>query len=112
MGEKAMAENNKIYRQLIEKRKELESRINKIKHDYSTPLEKDSEEQATQLENAEVLNVIDEEARDELAQIDKALGLIERGEYGTCIVCEGKIPEKRLAALPHTSYCVDCAEKQ
>ncbi len=107
-----MGENDKIYRQLIEKRKELESRINKIKHDYSTPLEKDSKEQAIQLENAEVLNVIDEGAREEISQIDKTLGLIERGEYGTCIVCEEEIPEKRIAVLPYTSYCISCAEKQ
>jgi DnaK suppressor protein len=46
-----------------------------------------------------------------LEQIEAALVRIEDGLYGVCVECEGKIPKTRLEVLPHTPYCVKCAEK-
>jgi RNA polymerase-binding transcription factor DksA len=46
-----------------------------------------------------------------LEQIEAALVRIEDGNYGVCLECEGKIPKARLQVLPHTPYCVKCAEK-
>ena len=46
-----------------------------------------------------------------LEQIEAALVRIEDGLYGVCVECEGKIPKARLEVLPHTPYCVKCAEK-
>jgi DnaK suppressor protein len=46
-----------------------------------------------------------------LEQIEAALVRIEDGLYGVCLECEGKIPKTRLEVLPHTPYCVKCAEK-
>ncbi len=48
---------------------------------------------------------------DSLEQIEAALVRIEDGLYGVCVECEGKIPKARLEVLPHTPYCVKCAEK-
>jgi RNA polymerase-binding transcription factor DksA len=48
---------------------------------------------------------------DALEQIEAALVRIEDGLYGVCIECESKIPKTRLEVLPHTPYCVKCAEK-
>src|SRR3954467_4608885 len=48
---------------------------------------------------------------DALEQIEGALVRIEDGLYGVCVECEGKIPKARLEVLPHTPYCVKCAEK-
>jgi len=48
---------------------------------------------------------------DALEQIEAALVRIEDGLYGVCLECEGKIPKARLEVLPHTPYCVKCAEK-
>jgi RNA polymerase-binding transcription factor DksA len=48
---------------------------------------------------------------DALEQIESALVRIEDGLYGVCVECEGKIPKARLEVLPHTPYCVKCAEK-
>lgn len=48
---------------------------------------------------------------DALEQIEAALVRIEDGLYGVCVECEGKIPKARLEVLPHTPYCVKCAEK-
>jgi DnaK suppressor protein len=46
-----------------------------------------------------------------LEQIEAALARIEDGNYGSCIECGARIPKTRLQVLPHTPYCVKCAEK-
>jgi len=47
----------------------------------------------------------------QLRMIDEALGRLESGDYGICLLCEEEIPGKRLAALPWAKYCVDCQEQ-
>lgn len=44
-----------------------------------------------------------------IKDIDRALGKIEAGTYGTCEVCGQPIGEARLEALPASVRCVDCA---
>jgi DnaK suppressor protein len=58
-----------------------------------------SDEIATQL--AEL------EAR-ELSQIERALARIKQGIYGSCEICQAKIPVARLNALPYSATCVEC----
>ena len=48
---------------------------------------------------------------DTLEAIEAALERIEDGKYGLCIECENTIPKTRLNALPHTPFCVKCAEQ-
>ena len=40
-----------------------------------------------------------------LQQVRDALGRIEEGTYGRCIVDDAPIEEKRLEAVPWTPYC-------
>lgn len=47
-----------------------------------------------------------------LRQLDEALKRIERGTYGTCEDCGGKIPVKRLEAFLAARLCIDCKTKQ
>lgn len=58
---------------LITRRDELRERIEAIEADYRKGLDADSEEQAMQLENAEVLAGISKAAADELEEIEKKL---------------------------------------
>ena len=58
---------------LLTKRDELRARIDKIEADYRNGLDADSEEQAQQLENAEVLEGIARAASEELQRIEKEL---------------------------------------
>lgn len=104
-----MSGYEKVYQGLLKRRNGLQVRVKKIKKDRGTPLNRDSEEQAVELENSEVLSAINEEAIKEIVQINKTLDLIEKNEYGNCIECGMRIPVKRLAVVPHTSYCVTCA---
>lgn len=47
----------------------------------------------------------------QLSLIRLALERLREGTYGECIECGNMIGEKRLEALPWTSYCIDCQEK-
>jgi len=59
---------------LISRRDELRQRIAAIERDYRQGLDADSEEQAMQLENAEVLEAISKAAAEELTEVEEKLG--------------------------------------
>jgi RNA polymerase-binding transcription factor DksA len=51
---------------------------------------------------------MEEELEKSLKDIDGALKLIEAGTYGTCKYCKLPIDERRLAARPTSSSCIQC----
>lgn len=63
--------------QLLEKRKTLSERLEAIKRDISSGLDRDSEERAIQLENADVLNEICRVTIEELARVDNELSRLK-----------------------------------
>ena len=44
--------------------------------------------------------------------IKVALRKVEEGQYGICKECGDPISEERLAILPHTATCVNCARRR
>jgi DnaK suppressor protein len=52
--------------------------------------------------------VLSAQARAAIDEIDRALGKIDLGTYGSCERCGRPIPAARLEALPHASLCVAC----
>lgn len=103
-----------IYKtKLLSLRDEIMGRINAIEkdlHHEERPIEKDFAEQVTQLENDEVLNSLDNEAKATVMEVNKALLRIENNTYGVCTKCHEKIDEQRLAIAPYASMCVLCTE--
>lgn len=98
-----------IQKKLLERRSEIHSRIEKIRKNYASPLSKDSEERAVELENAAVLKSLFRESSEEVKKINKSLELIDRDEYGICVTCGMPIPVKRLEVMPYASCCIKCA---
>ncbi len=101
--------------ELQEQRAVLTDRVQRTrKHLYrrDEPYSADFAEQVVEVENNQVVEFLDDEAKVELAQIDKALLRMDNGEYGICTNCHGKINEARLHAIPFTLHCIDCAEQQ
>ena len=47
-----------------------------------------------------------------LRAIEAAIERIEKGNYGTCTICEQDISLARLKAVPWTSVCISCKEKK
>lgn len=99
--------------QLIEEQQRLLDLIERTKkHLYrrEEPYSADFAEQAVEVENNEVVERLDEDAKMDLAHIQKALDRIEDGSYGICTQCNNTINEARLEAIPQAGLCIDCAE--
>lgn len=88
----------------------LLDRIQRIENDKirKEPIPQDFAEQAVAVENDEVLDALDEVELKELKQINLALQALDRGNYGMCSECGIDIGEKRLAALPFATKCINC----
>jgi RNA polymerase-binding transcription factor DksA len=44
-----------------------------------------------------------------IVEIERALRRLDDGEYATCVVCQSRIPDARLRAIPWTRTCIECA---
>ncbi len=104
-----MADLQEIRRQLEARREQLQTRVARIQGHLRSPSEPDSQERATEAENDEVLERLDESERRELAEIRLALARIASGSYGQCARCGEPIGDKRLEVLPYATLCVGCA---
>jgi DnaK suppressor protein len=51
-------------------------------------------------------------ARELLAQNERALARIEAGTYGVCESCDKAIGKARLQAFPRATLCVECKQRE
>jgi|TARA_B100000959_G_C14429615_1_gene398000 RNA polymerase-binding protein DksA len=108
-----MKKYERIRRKLLNRRDEIEGRLNKVDQDIlhtNGAPSPDSGEQAIERENDDVLEALGGIARSELEKINTALERMERNEYGICTVCKKAISAERLEAIPYADHCIDCAE--
>jgi len=54
---------------------------------------------------------LEQDAQEQLREVEDALARIEDGSYGTCEVCDKEIAAARLEAVPWTKLCIDDARK-
>ena len=109
-----MQTTEEIRNKLISLRDEYTRRASALDadvHHKSEPVEKDFAEQATQRENDDVLNALENDARQTIIQINRALLKIEEGSYGICSECGEEISSQRLETIPYASLCISCADK-
>ncbi len=71
----------------------------------------DEIDQANEMIEREMGNVMSHNMRANLEQVEEALLRIEDGSYGKCLHCGEPISSKRLELLPFAKYCVPCQEK-
>jgi len=88
---------------------ELTGRVAEIDRERRKRLPADSEDRATDLENQDALEGIENSELDEIRQILEALKRISEGTYGICVHCGAPIDPKRLNALPTATRCISCA---
>ncbi|MFE7772936.1 TraR/DksA family transcriptional regulator [Streptomyces sp. NPDC057445] len=70
--------------------------------------EHDPEGSSTAFERAHVASLL-AQAREHLADLDRAQERLERGDYGRCEGCGEPIPAERLEVRPAATTCVHCA---
>jgi DnaK suppressor protein len=104
-----MDQYSQIRDQLIAKHAELARRLERLKENLTGGRSADSQEQAQELENAEVVDALGNEARSEISAIAKALDQIKNNTYGVCADCGEAIPMARLEAYPFADRCIRCA---
>ncbi len=104
-----MASDIAVRAQLEERLDVLLKRVGDIAGDLRRPADRDWQERATENENDEVLETLDEAIRAEVAQVRAAIRRLDAGTYGRCATCGEPIGAARLAAMPSTTTCVTCA---
>lgn len=109
-----MNSNLKVREGLEAKLAVLKRRVDKVDLDLRrqrNPLDRDLEEQALTKENDDVLQGLLAEGLEQIAALESALKRIDAGAYGSCAACGQPITRARLRALPHATYCIDCARR-
>ena len=99
--------------QLMARGAELRERVQRVGQDLgrrATPLPRDAPDAAIVLENDEILQAIEETARRDLQQIERALERLEAGTFVPCETCGAPIEAERRRAVPYTTYCRHCAQ--
>ncbi|GGH60220.1 TraR/DksA family transcriptional regulator [Frigidibacter albus] len=91
---------------------QLNARIAEIETELESHQSKDWTELASERESDEVLEEMGLSAQHEIRMIEAALVRVEAGEYGACVTCGAEISPERLALLPATPFCRDCAPRR
>jgi RNA polymerase-binding transcription factor DksA len=95
--------------QLEDQLAHLLARVGKIERDLRQPPNPDWPERATERENDEVLQGLDDMTLGEVRRIRAALARIANGTYGTCATCGHPVSKERLAAIPSAVTCLACS---
>ncbi len=101
----------RIKDRLLAQKSELLQRVAKL-HDNLHPEERfsaDFAEQVVERGNVDVLHALNQEGREELKQVNRALSRLDSGDYAVCSRCGDDISPERLEALPYTDLCIRCA---
>jgi RNA polymerase-binding protein DksA len=104
-----MNEYEEIAKALEARLSELRTHLVKVDRALHKRLPADSEDQATELENQEALEVIEKTETMEIRQLEAALKRISDGTYGTCAKCGEPIDPRRMKALPTAATCISCS---
>ncbi len=70
------------------------------------------EEAATEYSELEKRLASLRRTREQLAEVEHALGKLEKGTYGLCDFCGKPIPSDRLEAVPQANLCLECKARQ
>jgi RNA polymerase-binding transcription factor DksA len=107
---------------LVTERSELEEQLTTIEEQsFATSQSDISGEVSFDEENADAGTFtfererdlsIENNVRDLLAKIDRALAKMDEGTYGTCSRCGKPIEKARLKALPYVDLCLKDAQAQ
>lgn len=96
---------------LLERHKEVTDRVRQLEAGWQDLKERSIElvEEAQKANITEAYDRLDDNATDEIEQIELALSRMSTGDYGICESCGDDIEIKRLEALPSARLCIDCA---
>jgi RNA polymerase-binding transcription factor DksA len=106
-----MVSTQDLRQQLEDRLDELDRRRRRVLEDESELTKPNLSGPVTEPANEEVLEDLERSSLKEVRMIMAALERLRQGEYGICARCGSPIAEERLAALPATPFCADCASE-
>ena len=103
---------------LLDERQRVEDAVEYLQKETAGSIEDETEEitggsdnhpadSASPTLDREIDYSLEDNSEQVLQEIDRALGRIDDGTYGTCEVCGREIPAERLEARPWASLCID-----
>jgi len=95
-------------KRLLNRKKEIDKRLQHIEHDLDKPMNQDVEDRATEREDDEVMESMGNAGLVEIQAIEAALERIEAGTFGECVECGDMIAEERLDIMPTAVKCSKC----
>ena len=102
--------DSEIRELLLNRKKELDARLERIHANVSRLLPAGSKERAKELEDSEVVDALGNDAVSEMSLLRAALERLDGGHYGKCTRCKADIGPARLKARPYAALCINCAE--
>jgi DnaK suppressor protein len=101
------AERERLAARIVELERELAEAIRDA--DARTAADPDSADAGSGDVERDRVTALLAGAREGLAQVRAAIRRVENGTWGVCSSCGRAISAERLAALPASTTCVDCA---
>ena len=115
-------EQDELRKRLLEERAELDSQLTTIEEtSFATSQSDMSGEVSFDEENADAGTFtfererdlsIENNVRDLIGKVDRALARMDEGTYGVCSRCGKPIEKARLKALPYVDLCIKDAQAQ
>jgi DnaK suppressor protein len=98
---------------LEEERKELQARLTELGVGEGIGLHYDSNFADTSQVTAErgEAEALSARLAETLTDVERAIGKLEDGTFGSCEDCGDPINETRLEAMPAARFCIGCAAK-
>ena len=106
-----MSEQAYIRERLLALQAKLQQRLDRTQSEERQEVELREDSTAQLWEASEIRDGLNDEAVDELRDINRALARVDAGDYGICLNCGEAIEPRRLEALPYAELCVSCAEQ-
>ena len=108
--------NNKVREILLEMQHELEE-LSKVASEARKTVKLDQSSvgrlsRMDALQQQAMANATEARRAKDLYRIEKALALLDAGDYGFCEACDEEIPPRRLEIDPLATRCIKCAEKR
>jgi RNA polymerase-binding protein DksA len=104
-----MTDYSVYQQQLMRMRDDLLNRMSNSQQEERDEVQREGNRDNAHLwEESDIRDSLNDQAEQELAQVNEALARIENGTYGSCSVCGEPIGEQRLEAVPYAASCLNC----
>jgi RNA polymerase-binding transcription factor DksA len=102
--------NTEAYEKILRDRQhELNIRLQRIEEDFEKTSTPDEDDRTAERSDDEVMDEMGQVGQEELKAIDAALDRVANGTFGICVNCGQPISPERLAVVPYTPFCQECA---